>query len=248
MKKIYTFGDGYASSHIWPEWPVILEALLPDYSFEHYGAVGAGNEFILDGVIQSHCKDPAAYFLVQWAQPQRFDKLIEDSTWDDIIDSDPTYHFNRVQLAENQWWISSASQQPSVVNYHKHYIQSKQSRLRMLNYVYLAGNLLKNKSLFFSTNDLKFTKDEFKYVNDIIWIQQDMFNFAKQERFVNVRQNEVQPSPIVHLAYIKEYLLPNLSFTVDHSILIELEHRINQHKWLAYDPDREEIWQKMTDI
>ena len=97
MKKIYTFGDGYASSHIWPEWPVILEALLPDYSFEHYGAVGAGNEFILDGVIQSHCKDPAAYFLVQWAQPQRFDKLIEDSTWDDIIDSDPTYHFNRVQ-------------------------------------------------------------------------------------------------------------------------------------------------------
>jgi hypothetical protein len=50
------------------------------------------------------------------------------------------------------------------------------------------------------------------------------------------------------LAYIKEYLLPNLSFTVDHSRLIELEHRINQHKWLAYDPDREEIWQKMTDI
>ena len=65
MKKIYTFGDGYASSHLWPEWPVILEALLPDCVFTHYGAVGAGNEFILNAVVQSHLEDPDAYFLVQ---------------------------------------------------------------------------------------------------------------------------------------------------------------------------------------
>jgi hypothetical protein len=248
MKKIYTFGDGYASSHIWPEWPVILEALFPDYSFAHHGAVGAGNEFIYNAIVQAHLENSEAYFLVQWAQAQRFDKLIEDSTWDDIIDTDPVYYFNRVQLAENQWWISSASQQPSVVNYHKHYIQSKQSRLRMLNYVYLVGNLLKNKSLFFSTIDLKFTKDEQQYVNNNNWVEENMFDFSFQPRFSNIRQTEVQPSPVVHLYYVKEYLLPALPFTVDHSRFIELERRINNHKWVAYDPDRVEIWQKMSDI
>jgi hypothetical protein len=248
MKKIYTFGDGYASSHIWPEWPVILQALFPDYAFTHYGAVGAGNEFILNAVIQAHSMDSDAYFLVQWAQADRFDKLIEDSTWNEIIDADPTYYFNRVQLAENQWWISSASQQPTVINYHKHYIQLKQSKVRTVNYIYLAGNLLKNKSLFFSTIDLKFIKDKQKHSNNNNWVEENMYDFATQERFVNVRQNEVQPSPIVHLAYIKEYLLPNLPFTVDPARLAELERRINNHKWVAYDPDRAELWQKMSAI
>jgi hypothetical protein len=248
MKQIYTFGDGYASSHIWPEWPVILEALLPEYSFTHYGAVGAGNEFILNAVIQSHVKDPDAYFLVQWAQADRFDKLLEDSTWNDIIDTDPTYHFNRVQLAENQWWISSASQQPSIINYHKHYVQLAQSKVRTINYIYLASNLLKNKSLFFSTIDLKFINDKQKYINNNNWVEENMYDFATQERFVNIRQTQVQPSPVVHLAYVKEYLLPNLPFTVDPARLAELEHRINNHKWVAYDPDRAELWQKMAAI
>jgi hypothetical protein len=248
MKKIYTFGDGFAASHIWPEWPVILEALLPDYSFAHYGAVGAGNEFILNAVVQAHFEDSDAYFLVQWAQADRFDKLIEDSTWNDIIDTDPTYHFNRVKLAEDQWWISSSSQQPDVINYHKHYIQSQQSRIRTLNYIYLAGNLLKNNSLFFSTSDLNFIKDKQQYINNNNWVEENMHDFSFKPGFSNIRQTEVQPSPIVHLSYVKEYLLPNLPFAVDHSRLMELERRITNHKWVAYDPDRAEIWQKMSDI
>ena len=247
MKEISTFGDGYASSHIWPEWPVILEALLPDYSFTHYGAIGAGNEFIANAVIQAHLKNPEAYFLVQWAQVNRFDKLIEDSTWDDIIAADPTYHFNRVQLAENQWWISSVSQQPTVVNYHKHYVQSKQSKLRMLNYVYLAGNLLRDNALFFSTMDLNITTDERKYVTNN-WVEKNMRDFSFEPRFSMLRQSQVQPSPIVHMAYVKEYLLPNLPFTVDSVRLAELEHRIANHEWVAYDPDRAEIWNKMAAI
>ena len=247
MKKIYTFGDGYASSHIWPEWPVILEALLPDYKFTHYGVVGAGNEFITNAVIQANLTDPHAYFLVQWAQTQRFDKLIEDSSWANIIDTDPTYHSNRVRLQEDLWWISSASRQPDIVNYHKHYIQKKQSRTRMLNYIYLASSLLKDKSLFFSTVNLRFTDGEIKYLGHN-WVEQSMCDFSTQRRFVDLRQKEVQPSPIVHLAYIQEHLLPNLPFIVDPARMKELERRINQHNWVAFDPDRAEIWQKMSQI
>jgi hypothetical protein len=247
MKKIYTFGDGFASSHLWPEWPVILEALLPEHKFTHYGAVGAGNEFIVNAIVQANQEDPDAYFLVQWAQPDRFDKLIEDSSWDRIIDADPTYYFNRVVLAENSWWISSASQQPDIVKYHSHYVQSKQSRTRVLNYIYLASNLLEGKSLFFTTANLKFTNNEQKYIKGN-WVKQNMHEFSNQQQFINVRQTEVQPSPIVHLAYIQQYLLPNLPFTIDTDRLAELARRINEHNWVAYDPNRIEIWQKMSDI
>ena len=239
MKKIYTFGDGYASSHIWPEWPVILQALLPECDFTHYGAVGAGNEYILNAVVQADLLDSDAYFLVQWALANRFDKLLEDSSWDNIIDTDPVYHFNRNYIHDQTWWISSASTQPDVVTYHKHFVQPMQHKNRTLNAIYLAGNLLKDKSLFFSTHGVDCL------FNNINWAVEDMSRFSFQKRFKDIRQSHVQPSPAVHLAYIKEHVLPRIPFVVDTSRLEELEQRIHAHQWIAYDPDRDSIWQDM---
>ena len=45
----------------------------------------------------------------------------------------------------------------------------------------------------------------------------------------------------------QELLLMN-TITVDPARLAELDRRINQHKWVAYDPDRAEMWQKMSAI
>jgi len=242
MKKIYTFGDGYASSHIWPEWPVILQALLPNCNFVHYGAVGAGNEYILNAIVQANQSDSNAYFLVQWAQANRFDKLLEDSSWDGIIDTDPVYYFNRNNIADQTWWISSASTQSDVVAYHQHFVQPQQHKNRTNNFIYLAGHLLKDKSLFFSTAAVD------RYFDNINWVKEDMSKFSWQERFKDVRQSHVQPSPVVHLAYVKEHVLPNIPFVVDAYRLEELEYRIHAHQWMAYDPDREEIWHKMSTL
>ena len=249
MKKIYTFGDGYASSHIWPEWPVILEALLPSCNFTHYGAVGAGNEYISNAVIKANIADPNAFFLVQWTMSGRFDKLLEDSSWDTIINTDPVYSFNRNAIADQTWWISSASTQPEVRSYHAHYVQALQSQNRTLNYIYLASSLLKDKSLFFSTLGIsKLVGEHSEYFENSNLIKQDMHDFGLQQRFELTRQKEVQPSPVVHLAYVKEYLLPKIPFAVEPDRLSELESRIHSHRWIAYDPDREEIWQKMSNL
>jgi hypothetical protein len=75
-----------------------------------------------------------------------------------------------------------------------------------------------------------------------------MHDFGLQQRFELTRQKEVQPSPVVHLAYVKEYLLPKIPFAVEPDRLSELESRIHSHRWIAYDPDREEIWQKMSNL
>lgn len=249
-KKIYTFGDGYATSHIWPEWPAILEALLPHIVFQHFAGIGAGNEFVLNSVIQAYQEDPDAYFLVQWCYPYRFDKLLQDNSWNDIIDSDPVYHFNRVTMAHQHWWLSSASTVPDIQHYHNHFVQGYQSMNRTLNAIYLAGKLLVNQSLFFSValNMQQLKSQTPLYFQNINMIDQDLREYSLQPRFAHVRQNQVQPSPSVHLSYLIEHVLPRLPFEVDQLRLQKLQQRIRQHSWQAYDPDRQEIWNNMRDL
>lgn len=95
MNKILCFGDGYAANHIWPEWPAIVQALYPELQHENFGEIGAGNEFITSAIVQAHTDNPDEFYIVQWAIPNRFDKLLQDESWDSIIDNDPVYHFNR---------------------------------------------------------------------------------------------------------------------------------------------------------
>ena len=89
-KNIYTFGDGFATGHIWPEWPQILQAILYNCTIKNCSGIGAGNEFIFSNLVGALAKDPLATYIVQWAQPDRFDKLIEDTSWDNIIKNDQT--------------------------------------------------------------------------------------------------------------------------------------------------------------
>jgi hypothetical protein len=235
MNKIYCFGDGYAANHIWPEWPAIVSALYPQVKCQNFGAIGAGNEFISSAVIQAYLNDPTAIFLIQWAQFNRYDKLIEDNTWDKIIDSDPVYNFNRVCLVDQKWWLSSASQQTDVKQYHSHFIQPEQAKLRTFNYIFLIQQLLKDRAIHFSTCNLPWDN----------LIKPSMSMYSDQEKFKEIRGNEIQPAPPVHMAWLEEYILPKMPIQPDILRLNELKHRINKQQWKAYDPDREEIWQNI---
>ena len=228
MHKLFCFGDGFAANHIWPEWPAILAALYSNIECKNFGVVGAGNEFITSAIIAAHKEDPTAFFIVQWAMPNRFDKLLEDNSWNDIIKNDPVYHFNTTTLNNQKWWISSASRQQDIQQYHTHYIQAKQAELRSINYMYLASNLLKNQSIFFSTTHMQ--------------------HYSTQDRFNNTRQQEVQPSPFVHICYIEEEILPLIPTQPTTKRFVELKNRIKQQNWIAYDPDRVEIWNKLIDF
>ena len=228
MNKILCFGDGYAANHIWPEWPAIVQALYPELQHENFGEIGAGNEFITSAIVQAHTDNPDEFYIVQWAIPNRFDKLLQDESWDSIIDNDPVYHFNRVGLHEQTWWLPSASEQDVVKQYHKIYVQNKQAKNRSFNFKYLVENLLKSQSIFFTL--------------------EQMIVYADAERFKQIRQKEVQPSPIVHMTWVEEKILPKMPYQPELTRLNELKKRINQQKWHAYDPDREEIWTKMSNF
>jgi hypothetical protein len=231
MNSIFCFGDGYAHGHIWPEWPQILQALLPNYQVIACTGVGAGNEYLINLLIQLGDQIDNQTVIFQWAQPGRFDKLIEDDQWLVRAKSDPVYYFNLYESAGKTWWLSSASNDEKIKEYHNFFVQCNQENLRLTNQQILVESYLKLHSsnyLFVSTN-----KQE---------------SFCVNHPYKNLRGIEVQPAPLLHFYYIKEVLAPKLNIIIDITRYNRLEQLIKQHKWQAYDPDRDEIWQKMSEF
>lgn len=223
--KIFCLGDGYAYGHIWPEWPQILRSLLPDYEVVLISAIGAGNEFLISELISLENQIENQRVIFQWAQHDRFDKLLEDQEWEDIRKSDPIYDFNFYQYENRKWWCSSASTNINISKYHNFYVQPQQSKLRLTNQKILVENYLKikNCTYFFTST----TEQEF---------------FSKHL----LRGNEIQPSPMLHFLFVIEILLPAINVQIDRIKLNILKDRIHNHKWIPYDPDQEEIWKKMS--
>ena len=222
--KIICIGDGFATGHIWPEWPQILSALMPDYSIITIAGIGAGSEFLVSELLQcDHIN--GAYVIFQWPQADRFDKLIQDNTWDEYIEYDQIYNKNFVNGSSGKWWLSSASTLETVKHYHSWYIQSQQAETRQSVYKQLVASFLREKNCSFT-----FTSTE------------DQDKFSRQEQFINIRQDQVQPSPLVHLKFLIEVLLPAINLVPNNNKLMMLENIISTTLWNPYDPDRLYIW------
>jgi len=221
---IFTFGDGFATGHIWPEWPQILQALLPDQQVINTAGIGAGPEFLVSRLIDQLLSMHGQTAIVQWPVSNRFDKLLQDTSWDKTINCDSKYSFNRVaDLHDRTWWLSSGSDQ--VTEYHKHWVQSKQHQLRLDIYKVLVQNTLENI-------DCKYH----------FTCTQDQDTFSNQPRFKISRQAQIQPSPIIHFHWLLETVLPVLDLPVDGDRVIWLQNEINKIQWIAYDSERETHW------
>jgi len=235
--KIYTFGDGFASGHIWPEWPQLLDALTD--SVENYGHIGAGNEFIFNCAIKASLnatKDDL--FIVQWAMSNRFDTLLEDEYSTTIKQADPIYKDIEATVFGQTWWSSSASELNEITNYHK-LVGMEQAKNRSRLYAISLSNtltLLGIKHLYFSTYAVDFLDNS---TSTLPWVDTDgMENYSQQ--FAN-RGVEVQPSPIIHLKYLIEKILPEL----DIEIKQEITDIIQRITFTPYDKDRDQIWKDL---
>jgi hypothetical protein len=230
MKKIYTFGDGFATGHLWPEWPQILQALVPDYSVNNTcSAIGAGAEYLVTGLVDLVPELANNLVIFQWPMAARFDKLIEDKHWFHVGKTDPVYHFNFHKRPYGIWWISSASQQPQVREYHEKFVQSEQHKIRLQNYQTLVRNTLENLNCgycFTSTHEHQY--------------------YSTLNRFAEIRQQEVQPSPVVHYYFLIEKILPQINIVYNSARAAKLETLITAQSWQSYDPDSEEIWRDLV--
>lgn len=224
--KIFCLGDGYAHGHIWPEWPQILQALLPDHEIITGTGVGAGNEFLIDQLLNFDCQDQTVIF--QWAYAHRFDKLLQDQVWQDMAQDDPVYSFNCMTTASGTWWLSSASKNPKIREYHNFFVQNQQSTLRLKNQKILVENYLQNKHCQYLSIST-----------------QDQEVFCRLHKDSGLRGNEVQPSPIMHFYFVVELIKPALDLPIDVKQQELLEKHMLETTWTPYDPDRKEIWENI---
>lgn len=223
IAKILCIGDGYAHGHIWPEWPQILKIILPCTEIVVISGKGAGNEFLIDGLLRHNVSNQAVVF--QWASHRRFDKVIEDHEWDKIREQDLAYHSHSYKSHDNTWWLSGESDHPKVKYYRDFFVQEQQSRNRMKNQQELVKGYLANKNC--------------RYVK-ISTLQQEQY--SRLPKFLNLRGNAIQPSPIVHHDFLCEEIMPALSIDYDKYRAEQLREMIMQVKWVPYNPDRVKIW------
>jgi hypothetical protein len=230
MNKIFCFGDGYAHGHIWPEWPQLLQALFPEMEVCIASGVGSGNEFLVKQLLDFGDAVKNQLVIFQWAAAKRFDKVVQDDEWLKICKKDEVYHFNLYNdLDDTTWWLSSASTNADIKLYHDFYIQEKQANIRTDMYKKLVKGYLHNLNcqiIFTSTRQqLKFSQDT---------------------RFANTRGDEVQPSPIVHLDFIIEELIPQTNLVPKKTIFEYVNRTIRSTTWKAYDEDRVEQFNNMV--
>lgn len=226
ITEVFCLGDGYAHGHIWPEWPQILQALRPDLKVTIISAVGAGHEFLISQLLEKNVNGSLVIF--QWPYHRRFDKLIQDSNWESVLQLDPLYSFNTYKTSQGTWWCSSGSKTKVVKHYHDYYVQDQQSALREKNQKILIESYLKQCARYVCTST-----DE-----------QDIF--ARDQRFSKFRGHEIQPAPLLHYHWLIESIIPRSKLTIDIKRSQELGNRISSHQWIPYDPDREEIWNNMS--
>jgi len=226
MKKIFCFGDGFATGHIWPEWPQILQTLVPKYQVINTAGIGAGTEFLVSGFVDLIDQMHDSTVIFQWPMVDRFDKIIEDDSWQHIIANDKVYHFNiNVDSQDRSWWLSSGSKVQEVQDYHKFYVQKHQHHRRQQVYHTLVSQTASNLNCqLVHTSTLSAD------------------TFSQDTRFKLSRQTQVQPSPIVHFYWLVEQIIPQTDIVIDSRIQQHLETLINETIWIPYDPDREGIW------
>ena len=243
---IYTFGDGFAAGHIWPEWPQILEAITQT-PVVNFGHIGAGNEYIFNCVIKAALTAKESdLFLVQWADPQRFDKIMEDTRWADLQQTDPKYKNIKSTVFDQTWWSTSGSELKEIQKYRNFYIQVEQAMNRSVLYMISASMMLKSLNInhkYFLTYKFDYSiHDNFSELSALPWI--DFEGMDEWTANTGIRGDETQPSSQSQLAWVENKLLPYCPFNVDN--LNKIRYLINNQKFKPYDPDRAQIWSNIT--
>lgn len=206
---IHTFGDGFLHPHLFLKWPQILKLLCNDITVKNHAAIGAGNEWIANQVLEQDLNSTDLY-LIQWTASNRHDFLLTENLKKVII-TDPIYKDN---IYEN-WWCSSESKTKFLLTLKEHY-NSHQMKLRTLSQILMIQNLLDNLNInykFLTTYDIDWLTDHpsEKFLNWDKWIWHEKFKGmdAYCNRFRR-SSKYAQPTPYIQYRWITDVMKPNL--------------------------------------
>lgn len=217
--RLLTFSDGFGDTIHSPtwyrqfyKWPDIIKLMCKNIELVNLSRYGAGNEYIINALKQNYVS--ADFVIVQWALPARLDLVLDhkDDCWREQIAIDPVYSENIVEINNDQYWLSSASTNPAVAQYHST-IALRQHQIRSQNYVDYAHKLLQDTPYRFMLCEDSLYLQETD-VNPTSWCWHDeylgMTSFKKISRYCkeDADADVVQPISLVQFDFIRKYVQP----------------------------------------
>jgi hypothetical protein len=211
--KLLTIADGFGDNNAYPEWypdyykwTQIIKLMTKNVDLINYSKYGAGNEYIIY-CLKEHI-NLADFTLVQWAQPNRVDLLVNTPEHFKLIAQDPVYHNNIVDINGTSYWLSSGSKLPEV-RAIKDGITMQQHQNRSQLFIDYATMFLEhNKYKFLLTAD----SDYLKINNNENWVwhspKKGMDSFRFQSNFASLDFGYTQPIPLIAFDFIKKFIMP----------------------------------------
>lgn len=225
--RLLTIADGFGDSGATPpwyrnftKWPELIQMMAKNVELTNLSRYGAGNEYMVE-CLRANI-DSADMVLFQWTHPYRLDLLLGhpdeiQSFWQDEISKDPVYNKNVLAVNKDRYWISSASKNEHVQEYHTRYISQLQHQRRTERQIEYATMLLekKNKTFkFLLTYPLRFLKDMDINTSDWIWHKEykSMEDFRSVSKYADLDlKTYVQPIPLIQFDFIRQHIMPRLN-------------------------------------
>jgi hypothetical protein len=243
------FGDSVACPLWYPEyikWPTIIGLMTKDTEIANLSRYGAGNEFIATAIRQ-HCHT-ADVVLSQWAQPNRLDLKLSHSPdidlfWKDAIHRDKVYCDNIVKLSDSNYWLSSGSSSPPVIEYHKKFVsfQQHQDRSRIfVEYVNMLLNASNKKFVFFLSTVGLYLNSIKTEIEKWAWHQpwQGMCEFRHVSEYADLDLGVTQPLPLIQFDFINQFIRPKIDLNWRTNKEITAVENMLYKKYLQYKDNK----------
>lgn len=223
--KILTISDGNGvDRESSPRWPTILRHLT-DIKILNKSVVGASNETMFNLLRDTDLSD-VDHAVVQWTAFSRLDVIVDDF-WITQAENDPVYYFNLHKILGDTWWVSSASQNEHVLEYHKKYIRTAQAKHRSTAFLWAAIAYLNHHGVPF-TFSLCYDLDLDLDFPDGMWAWHKpnggIRSFHEISKHGNLDIPECpRPHPLVQLDWLRQILIPKIGMQLDESRFSKIE-------------------------
>jgi hypothetical protein len=222
-KNILTIADGFGVDTDFKKWPFYLKLLTTKtHNVVNRSIIGASNEMIFLQLAEAVKKETYEYCIIQWAIPCRVD-LVANDFWINQAKQDSVYHFNLIDNNDKKWWVTSASNNSYIRNYHDRYIGKWHATQRSQSWIMAAAELLKFnniKFIFSLSNSAEFLEPTSNIINSYPWAWHEknsgLNEFRHVSQYKSYDKGMPRPHTLIQLDWIDKVLKPSCNF-IDYS-------------------------------
>lgn len=218
-KSLLVISDGNGVENNFHKWPFFLKILTSKtLNLINKSIVGSSNELILYQLVNTIKEQDIDYAIIQWTKPLRVD-VIADDFWTEQANIDPIYHFNIVNVLSNNWWVTSASENSYIQEYHGKYVKNLHAELRSMSWIMAAAELLKTNNIKYKFSlcyKLNFIPPFDNILNQYPWVwhkpNQGINEFRYTSQYLPYDAGLAQPHPLIGLDWVDKVLKPQCDF------------------------------------